>query len=488
VVFNSFQFLLYFPVVLGGYFALPARMRWIWLLVASIYFYGLSQPLLLLQITAATALAFHLARKVELEEDKTAKKRLATIGIVLLVLNLFVFKYTGFVNESLRSVFGWFEAPYPVPVINLILPIGISFYTFQLIGYLVDVLRGAKAERNFGFLSLFVLFFPKLVAGPIERQKNLLPQLHAEHRFDHRQFVLGLQLMLWGFFKKVVVADRIAPFVNDVYGAPQQYDGVAMAFATWLFAFQVYADFSGYTDIAIGAAQTMGIKLAPNFNRPYFAPTVSDFWKRWHISLTSWLTDYIYTPMTRQRVIKVKLYYLMLGSLFVTFVLSGLWHGAQWTFVAWGALHGFYLVFSMLTQKMRMKWLKAVGLDKQPRLHRAMKIAVTFTLVCFAYIFFQARTMSDALYIASHLFSGWGSPGEGFRAIVDGRRGELALALYGIAVLVLVDWLEANGGIREQLAARPVWVRWGAYQVCALSIVVLGAFYASNQTFIYFQF
>ena len=488
MVFNSLEFLVFFAVVVGLYYAVPHRARWVLLLAASGYFYGLLNPIPLLQLLLATAGTYYLAIKIEGTADKPAKSRLMKIGIVLLALNLIVFKYTGFVTDSLRNATGWFGVKLPLPVVQIALPLGISFYTFQLIAYLVDVARGAKAERHAGIFALFITFFPKLVAGPIERAKNLLPQLHAEKAFDYQRVVAGLQLMLWGFFQKLVVADRLAPFVKRVYDNPQNYEGAALTMATWLFAFQVYCDFRGYTDIARGAAQTMGYDLMQNFDHPYFAISVADFWKRWHISLSSWLTDYVYTPLSRQRKFKLKLYYTMLGSLLITFLVSGFWHGAQWTFVAWGGLHGIYLVSSMMSQKLRVKCVKAVGLDKSPKVHRIVKIAITFGLVCFSYPLFKANSISDAFYVMTHFLSGWGHAPSSVSALLEGQWPELLMALLGIAVVMAVDVLQRYVKIRQELALRPAWLRWSVYHAAAAAVVLLGAFYGTNQDFIYFQF
>lgn len=487
MVFHSIQFVTFFAAVVACYFVTPPRARWVVLLVASLYFYAVSEPMYLVQILAATALSFWLALKMEAAPDKPAKKRLVTVGIVLLVANLVIFKYTSFFNESLRSVFGWAGVSYSVPVLQILLPIGISFYTFQLISYLVDVFRGARAERHAGLFTLYVTFFPKLIAGPIERARNLLPQLHAEQRFDYQRTVTGLQLVLWGVFKKVVVADRIAPFVQQVYDQPHAHDGVTMTLATWLYAFQIYCDFSGYTDIALGLAAIFGYQLTQNFNRPYFATSIQDFWKRWHISLTSWLTDYVYTPFTRQRVIKMKFYNLMLLGLLVTFVVSGFWHGAQWTFVAWGALHGLYIVVSLQTQKRRAAFCKAVGLAARPKLHAQVKIAVTFTLVCFAYILFRANSMADALYIMSRLHTGWGEAVPTIKDFVSGNHSEFALALLGIAFVMAVETLQGKVDVGATLAKRP-WLRWSSYYAGAVSVALLGAYYGIGQQFIYFRF
>ena len=454
------------------------------------YFYGVWQPLLLLQIFGATAAGYWLGLRIEAEPDKSHRVKILTWAIWLLVGNLLVFKYTTFVNESLRSMFGWVGVPYGIPYIELLLPIGISFYTFQLISYVVDVHRGTvPAERHFGIFAVYVLFFPKLVAGPIERAKGLMPQLHQGHRFDAERVASGLQLAGWGMFKKVVVADRVAPFVAQVYDDPTGTSGVAITVATLLFAVQVYADFSGYTDIALGTAEMLGFKLTQNFRRPYFAASINDFWKRWHISLTSWLTDYIYTPLTRTKKIRIKWYYLMLISLFVTFLASGLWHGAQWTFVAWGALHGAYLVGSTMTQKWRRKIGKRWGVNRAPKLHHAGQVAITFVLVCFAYLFFQARTMADAWYMIVHLPTGWLNAPTEVRDFIAGHYAELTFALSGTAAIVVVDALQERGWkMREVVRRQPLFVRWGLTAGLALSIALMGAFYEDGQEFIYFQF
>jgi alginate O-acetyltransferase complex protein AlgI len=484
--FISLQFAAFFIVVAGVYFLLPLRVRWAWLLAASLYFYGAAEPIYLLQILAVTGLSYVAAIQIERAEAPSRKSLILTGSVVLLVANLFLFKYTSFLNETLRSLFGFAGADYPVGVVKILLPIGISFYSFQLISYLVDVARGAKAERHAGVFALYVAFFPKLIAGPIERAKNLLPQLHAPRGFDYALAVSGLQLIAWGAFKKVVVADRSAPFVQRAYEDPHAVDGVVMTFSTWLYAFQLYFDFSGYTDMALGLAAVLGFKLMQNFNRPYFATSIQDFWKRWHISLTSWLTDYIYTPLTRSKRIKMKWHDLMLLSLFITFLVSGLWHGAQWTFVAWGALHGAYMVGGSLLQRPWNKVAKAIGLNKRPQLYRAMKIAVTFVFVCLAYILFRAESLADAAYIFTHLGTGWDKAAYSLRVFTVYWRTDLVIVMAGIAVVMLVEFLQGRVDLGKLLATRPA-LRWTVYYAGAASIALMGAFYGQQQ-FIYFRF
>ena len=489
MAFISTQFLIFLLVVTAVHFMLPVRARWIWLLAASLFFYGLAEPIYLIQILTATGVSFWLGKRIEAAPEKKHKQRVMALGVVLLAANLVVFKYTPFLNETLRSLLGMANVEYPVPELQWLLPIGISFYTFQLISYLVDVFRGQqKAEREFGAFALYVTFFPKLVAGPIERAKNLLPQIHAHPAFDRAQAMLGLQLILWGLFKKVFVADRLAPFVSAIYDNPEAANGVQIAFATWLYAFQLYCDFSGYTDIALGIALVFGYRLTQNFNRPYFATSIQDFWKRWHISLTSWLTDYIFTPITRQKTFKIKFFNLMLYGMFITFVVSGLWHGAAWTYVVWGALHGGYIVVSLLLQKRWNNFARAIKLIDRPNLYRALKISVTFSLVCFAYIFFRASTMDDALHMVASLGTGWGEFKDNMLSVIGMRRNDFFIAMLGIAVVMGAEILQGRFDMRKAIDARPAWMRWSLYYVGSVAVVLLGAFYGAQTDFIYFRF
>jgi len=488
VVFNSLQFLIFFPIVLAAYLVLPRNIRWAWLLVASLYAIVAIGPIFLLPLLAVAALGFVFGVGLDRQGDPGRKRSLLVVALVAVVAPLFGLKYATFVNESLRDATSLLGASYPVPVLRALIPIGISFYTLQIIGYLVDVYRGQPAERHAGRFLLFVAFFPKLVAGPIERGRSLLPQISKAPSVEVSDLTAGLQLMAWGAFKKVVVADRLAPFVQRAYGEPLEQTGVTMVFATVVFALQIYCDFSGYSDLAIGAARTFGYRLMRNFDRPYSALSVQEFWKRWHISLTSWLTDYVYTPFTRNRVLKLKWYYMMLVGLFITFLVSGLWHGAEWTFVLWGALHGAYLVGSMLTQRLRARWVAAIGLTSWPRLHRSLKVSTTFALVCVAYVMFKASSVTEAIGIYAGLLSGWSSPLDSVRTFIYP---DMAEFLIGISAALFVLWIEkrqAGKEVEAYVAGRSRPVRWAMYYAVAVMIVVLGAFYEDNQQFIYFQF
>lgn len=487
MAFTTPSFAWFFALVVLVHFALPQRARWIWLLAASLFFYGYAEPLFLVQILAATGVSFWFAQKIEAAPDKPAKQKLLWPALALLVGNLVLFKYTPMFNETLRGLFGLAHVEYPVPELRWLLPLGISFYTFQLISYLVDVFRGQRAERQLGIFALYVAFFPKLIAGPIERAKNLLPQLHARPGFNYAQAIEAMQLILWGLVQKAVIADRIAPFVNSVYDNPEAASGVQIAFATLLYAFQIYADFAGYTNIALGIALLFGYRLTQNFARPYFAVSIQDFWKRWHISLSSWLTDYVYTPLTRQKKFKIKFYTLMLWSLMITFVISGFWHGANWNFVAWGALHGAYIVISLLLQKRWNTFARAVKLNERPKFYQGLKIGVTFLLVCFAYILFRANDMGDAMLMIGQLGSGWGEIVDGVKGVIDGNLAQFALAMLGVIVLMGADLLHGRFKGEALFSKRPA-IGWAACYAVIVSIILLGAFYDAQQQFIYFRF
>ena len=358
MLFHSGSFLIFFPIVSLVYFLVPRRAKHLWLLGASYYFYMSWNPeyaLLILVSTVSTwgSALFLSARRQRPGKGRGRAGRWCLAGCVALNLGiLFFFKYYGFAAESVRGLFALGHISLELPAFDVLLPVGISFYTFQAIGYLVDVWRGeVAAERNFLRYALFLSFFPQLVAGPIERSRNLLHQIHEPQRFDFGRAKDGLLLMGWGFFQKLVVADRIAVLVDGVYGDYTSHSGLQILLATVLFAFQIYCDFAGYSDIAIGAARVMGFALTKNFRSPYFATTVSGFWRDWHISLTTWFRDYVYIPLGGNRRGRARKY----RNLLLTFGASGLWHGAGWNFVAWGLLNGLYQVAGDMTRTLRQR-------------------------------------------------------------------------------------------------------------------------------------
>jgi D-alanyl-lipoteichoic acid acyltransferase DltB (MBOAT superfamily) len=431
---------------------------------------------------------------IRIEETTGERRRFwLVLSIVSTCAVLFIFKYFDFFNESAAVAARALGMDYAIPALELLLPVGLSFHTFQSLSYVVEVYYGRqRAERDFGLYALYVMFYPQLVAGPIERPQNLLHQFREEHRFDYDRVVAGLQLMAWGFVKKIVVADRLAELANRVYDSPQRYTGVPLWLGTIAFAFQIYCDFSGYSDIAIGSAQVMGFTLMKNFDRPYIARSVSEFWRRWHISLSTWFRDYLYVPLGGNRVARPR----WLANLFITFLVSGLWHGARWTFVVWGALHGAYLVASLLTSDVRARIRASIGAERHPTLLAAWQMGVTFVLVCIGWVFFRATTFADAWYVISHF--GAGLPAQ-LRALASGDRqamrsllflgfesSRLVLAVAAVVALLTIERLQGAGPLRVRLAGEPTLIRWGAYACAVLTIMTLGVFHSAK--FIYFQF
>jgi alginate O-acetyltransferase complex protein AlgI len=400
MLFNSLQFIFYFPIVVALYFAIAPKYRWILLLIASYYFYMCWNYKYIILIITSTLIDYFAGIHIYTTKTRWKKKLYLLLSLMTNFGLLFSFKYFNFFGETLNFFFDKFNLFYNLPELNVLLPVGISFYTFQTLSYTIDVYRGEKEpERHFGLFALYVSFFPQLVAGPIERSTRLLPQMHKHFKFDYEKVKNGILQMCWGFFKKVVIADRLAEYVNMVYNNTGSYDGLHYVIATVFFAFQIYCDFSGYSDIAIGTASIMGFDLMRNFRRPYLAHNIREFWQRWHISLSTWFRDYLYIPLGGNRVVKWRWYY----NLFITFLISGLWHGANWTFIIWGALHGFYLVFSIWTLNIRGKFNTAI-FGNTKSLYKIAQIAITVLLAWFAWIFFRANNTGDAFHIINKIF------------------------------------------------------------------------------------
>ncbi len=483
MLFNSIEFLIFFPIVVAVFFSLPQRFRQVFLLAASYYFYMCWKAEYAILILVSTLIDYVAALRMGKTAEKSARTKYLILSLAANLGLLFAFKYANFFNESIRAVLEQFNIFYGFPGFDWLLPVGISFYTFQSMSYTIDVYRGEKEpERRFTTFALYVAFFPQLVAGPIERSTRLLPQLDRAVRFDYDRLISGLRLMLWGFFKKVVIADRLAIYVNQVYNSPGEYQGLTLILATYFFAFQIYCDFSGYSDIAIGTARIMGYDLMLNFRQPYFSQSIAEFWKRWHISLSTWFKDYLYIPLGGNRVSKPRWYF----NLLAVFLVSGLWHGANWTFVLWGFLHGFYLVFSIWTQKAREALAGLVKIDRFPLLQRGLKIFLTFHLVCFSWVFFRANSVADAFLILGNLLRLDFSPA-GLAAInVALGWGELLIALGSILLLEVFHLLERAGKLRTLVLGQPRMFRWAIYYALILGIVFFGVF--NHTEFIYFQF
>ncbi len=439
-------------------------------------------------ILVSTCVDYFACVLMEKQSEQKKRRKFLFISLFINLGLLFVFKYFNFFNASLGAVFGQFGTAYHIPNFNLLLPIGISFYTFQTLSYTIDVYHGKiKAEHHFGIFALYVSFFPQLVAGPIERAGRLLPQFKKKQVFDYDRLTSGLRLMAWGMFKKIVIADRIAIAVENVYANPSGFEGPALILATVLFAFQIFCDFSGYSDIAIGAARVMGFELMQNFKRPYFSKSISEFWHRWHISLSTWFKDYLYIPLGGNRV-SVPRWYL---NLLITFVVSGLWHGANWTFFLWGLLHGVYLVAGYILKPVKQSLLTLTRLDKAPFLHKLFQVIMTFSLVCFAWIFFRANNVNDAFYIVSHLFKTSGSIFS-FQYIKQTLVSmgmivlDMQIAAGAIILMEVVHLVQRKHSVAGILQKFPLPLRWAAYYVFVIGILIFGKMGVSE--FIYFQF
>lgn len=468
MLFNSFIFIIFFPIVCILYFVIPQKYRWLFLLVASYYFYMNWQPIYALLLAFSTLITFLTGILIDNANEKKKKKSFLVSNLILNLSILFIFKYFNFINESVFVLLEILHIRWPVPDLNILLPVGISFYTFQAIGYTIDVYRGdIKAERHIGIYALFVSFFPQLVAGPIERAKNLLPQFKERHYFNPSMAVSGLRQMLWGMFMKVVVADRVAVYVDAVYNNYSEHSGSSLLLATVFFAIQIYCDFGGYSLIAIGAAKIMGFRLMMNFKQPYFAYSVTDFWRRWHISLSTWFKDYLYIPLGGNRVSKRRNYF----NLFVTFLISGMWHGANWTFLMWGSVHGFYQVLE-----------KGFKLNKQElnSVFWYVRICLTFILVDFAWIFFRSDTIQQAFWIIKKIITD-------YNGSLFINKPVFLYAVIGITILFIKDcFSEWKLFHKWNYINKYTWIRFSYYIMILSLIMGIGVFDAGQ--FIYFQF
>jgi alginate O-acetyltransferase complex protein AlgI len=464
MLFNSFNFLFFFFVVTVLYYLLPFRFRWMMLLAASCFFYMSFIPIYILILIITILIDYLAGMYIEKAQNQARKKALLTISILSTCLVLCIFKYYNFIVVNYNEIAKALHWNYKIEYLKIILPIGLSFHTFQSLSYVIEVYRGhQKAERHFGIYSLYVMYYPQLVAGPIERPQQLLFQFRRPVKFDLNVLGEGLKLMCMGFFMKLVVADRCSLYVNAVYNNPHAHSGITFIAATFLFAFQIYCDFAGYSLIAIGASKTMGIQLMTNFMTPYSSNSLSEFWRRWHISLSTWFKDYLYVPLGGSRGSKIKTY----RNLFITFLVSGLWHGANWTFILWGAFHGLYLILESAIANGRKYKYPAIWI---------------FIVVSFGWIFFRSNTVEDSFFIIKSIFTHPGTlfiPGKDVTAPI--------YALIGIAILLI---LENRAKIIRMFGGnnRPIspWLRMSFYISLVLIILYLGVF--DGGQFIYFQF
>jgi len=483
MTFNSGEFLIFFPITLLLYFLLPKKWSRYSLLMMSLIFYLAWNVKLVFLILFTTAVSYFSALKIEKTERKSVKKTFLVITLVACLGVLFFFKYYNFLAETFGWALGAITGNTYDFMLDLVLPVGISFYTFQTLSYVIDVYRGSeKAERDFPLFALYVTFFPQLVAGPIERPGNLLPQLRDKNPLTADNVRAGIWKMAVGFFKKIVVADLIAEYVNAVYNNAADATGWGVIIGSMLFAVQIYCDFSGYTDIAIGCARIMGIKLMKNFDRPYKSQTIKEFWARWHISLSAWFRDYLYFPLGGSRCSRSR----HMFNIMVVFLVSGLWHGANWTFVIWGALHGIYRILGELTIKPREKMWARLKVNTSSVIFGYIRRFFTFLLVCFAWIFFRANSISDLGVLLGKLFTEWGSLSQTLSSMGLGITALIVtvLSIIIMAELDIMTELKTTDG--ELCASEKTTVMWIVWAVAFAWTMLLSVGGAS--TFIYFQF
>ena len=488
MIFNSIEFLIFFSIVLALYFFVPHRFKWLYLLAASYFFYGYYKLEYLPFMVVPTLMVYFIGLKISRlnpEKSKSQRKGLLILGLFSALAVLLVYKYTNFVGSSLFALAGIFSKDLTYHPLELLYPIGVSFFSFKMVSYLVDVYNeNAGAEKHLGYFALYVSFFPQVLAGPIDRAVRFIPELKKKINFDVDRVVSGFQLVAYGIFKKMVIADRLAIFVNEIFASPA-HQGIHLIFAAYFYAFQIYCDFSGYSDIAIGISRILGFKSMDNFDFPYFSKSMTQFWNGWHISLSTWLRDYLFLPIayavmrpikTPKRFhIKAETWGYVIG-MFITMFLGGLWHGASWTFVIWGSLHGLYLVVGYATKKTRKKWVKKIKLNRIPRLRHLISVFITFNLVSFAWIFFRAPSFKEAVTYIKHIQLK--VPGQG---VVH-----LLFNLLLVLIFILVELIYKNREKMKWLQRVPQVVKIAGFALF-ICLIIIFAVDTANE-FIYVRF
>lgn len=485
MVFTSINFLIFFTVVFGSYLLLPHRLRWILLLVSSIYFYACLKPEYLILLLVPTVTVYFIAKKLDILKTTLRKKLLFLAGLTLALAGLLVFKYTDFIGRSLNDLTGLFQKNGSYQPLNLVLPVGISFYTFKIVSYLIDVYRGQlKPERHLGYFTLYISIFPQIFMGPIDRARDFIPELKKRVRFDWDRIVSGLQLFSWGLFKKMVVADRLGIYNNEVFANPQ-HQGINLIFAAYFYAFQIYCDFSGYTDMAIGISRILGFRSMKNFDFPYFSQNITQFWNRWHISLSTWLRDYLFLPVAYATMRWIKSPRLLnmrneawgyTAGVAVTMFLGGLWHGASWTFVVWGMMHGFYLITSYSGKKIRKKISRVLSMNRFPGLKKCIGILITFNLVSLAWIVFRSKSIDKAILYLKHINL----------TIPSSGMGHLVFNLILVLVFAGLEFVYKNRGNLVWVRHIPRLSRIALFAVF-ICLIIIFSVDISNE-FIYFRF
>lgn len=483
--FNSLKYFLFLPVVYLVFCFAGERARWFVLLVASLLFYAfLNVPYLLAVLILVAMATYGFGIWLEQAESARAKRILLWSGVATNVMILVGMKYLPFLSENLKTFFALFSLNYQIQPIKAFVSIGVSYYVFQALSYLFDIyLEIEKPERHLGYFFLYLAFFPKLLQGPIERAGDLIPQLKIKYEFNYDNMRFGLLLFTWGLFKKVVIADRLGLYVDAVYGDVHAFKGLPLLLATYAYALQIYMDFSGYTDMALGSARLFNINLTQNFNSPYLAASVADFWRRWHITFSRWILDYIFKPLQMQW--RNRKNWGTATALVVTFIISGIWHGTSWGFVIWGALHGLYMACSVFYKPYQKKLHKALGIEKT-KLLRFWQVFVTFNLVSFAWVFFRSKNLADATYIISNMLIS-----------VKGLRGFLLsqgivcllISLLGLSVIGIFKinlTLQNKAMIDDYISEKSLYYRWTFYTSLTISIIFFALCVSSS--FIYNKF
>jgi D-alanyl-lipoteichoic acid acyltransferase DltB (MBOAT superfamily) len=477
MIFNSYAFFGFFVIVFTAYWLLQNKLRWqnTLLLIASYFFYGYWDYRFVFLLAFSTFLDYYTGLKIHNATSKGDKKKWVVISLSINLGFLFVFKYYNFFIESFAVLLTSFGFEPHLPVLQILLPVGISFYTFHGISYVMDIYYGRiTPTRNVVDYSVFVSFFPLLVAGPIERASHLLPQVHQPRKFKYLLAVDGLRDVLWGLFKKVAVADLCSDFADKIFkGGSEQFGGSTLALGVFLFSMQIYGDFSGYSDIARGIGKMLGFDLIRNFSYPYFSRDIAEFWRRWHISLSSWFRDYVYIPLGGSRGTKTQ----SIRNTFIVFLLSGFWHGANWTFIIWGALHAIFFLPLLLTNRNRSN-LEIVAVRRRlPTIREVFNIATTFALVCFAWIFFRADSLSGAISMIKGIFS---------KSLLSRPSILPSIPIAMIGIMLLFEWMGREDDNPLRFTSRwPLIFRWILYVTLVMLIFLM---FRRDQSFIYFQF
>jgi alginate O-acetyltransferase complex protein AlgI len=472
--FNSISFLIFFIVILAVSFVISRRFRWIILSLASLYFYSILNIYYLALLIICTLLDFGIALYMDSRKEPGIRKTALVISLVINIGMLFGFKYLNLFDSLLSSVLSSAGLNLSIPHLSIIVPVGISFFTFKKMSYVIDVYRGTiGVECNPLHFFLYVGFFLEILSGPIDRADKLIPQLKNPTSFNSEEISQGVLLILWGVFMKVVVADRLAIYTDAIFNNVGHHHGPSLVLAAYFYTFQIYCDFAGYTNIALGCGRLLGLKLMPNFNLPYFSKSIGDFWRRWHMSLSFWFRDYLYIPLGGNRVSDSR----RCLNFMIVFLLCGLWHGANLTFVIWGGLHGLYQSVGFLSKKTRESIVSFIRIPKS--VHGAIQILITFHLAAFAWIFFRANSISDVVSFFKNLPKGWPVP------FLD--LNSMAYGLAGIIIVTAVDLMKFRGKLSlESFMAMPVGLRWAIYYALIFSIILCGV--DGESAFIYAKF